>query len=192
MNDCDPLARRPPWPLVGVLAIELALAVTALPAADGPAPRGQISPANARRQPPKSSSRRNIQLIAGTEPPEPGAITNGDQPDDRGTSIDLPTALRLAGVENLDLVLARQRVEEAVAIQQYAAAQILPNVNLGMNYDAHTGNLQQSSGNILNLQRSALYVGAGANAVAAGTVSIPGLQWNLNVSESIYNYFVSQ
>jgi outer membrane protein TolC len=100
--------------------------------------------------------------------------------------------LRLAGVENLELVQARQRVEAAVAIQQLAAAQILPTLNLGTNYDSHTGNVQQASGNILNLQRSALYVGAGANAVAAGTVSIPGLQWNLNVSESIYNYFAAR
>jgi outer membrane protein TolC len=52
--------------------------------------------------------------------------------------------------------------------------------------------LQQANGNILNLQRSALYVGAGAAAVAAGTVSIPGVQWNLNVSESIFDYLASR
>jgi outer membrane protein TolC len=98
----------------------------------------------------------------------------------------------LAGVENLELIQARQRVEIAVAIQQLAAAQYLPNINMGTNYDAHTGNLQQASGNILNLQRSALYVGAGAGAVAAGTVAIPGVQWNLNVSESIFNYLASR
>ncbi len=100
--------------------------------------------------------------------------------------------MRLAGVENLELIQARQRVEVAVAVQQLAAAQFLPNLNLGTNFDSHTGNLQQASGNILNLQRSALYVGAGANAVAAGTVSIPGVQWNLNVSESIFNYLASR
>jgi outer membrane protein TolC len=130
--------------------------------------------------------------VSATEPASPSTIDTDDLPDDRGTSIDLSSALRLAGVENLDLVQARQRVEAAVAVQQLAAAQILPNLNLGTNYDSHTGNLQQASGNILNVQRSALFVGAGANAVAAGTVSIPGLQWNLNVSESIYNYFVTR
>lgn len=100
--------------------------------------------------------------------------------------------MRLAGVENLELILARQRVEATVAVQQLAAAQILPTLNLGTNYDAHTGNLQQASGKILNLQRSALYVGAGANAVAAGSVSIPGLQYNLNVSDSIYRCFITR
>ncbi|HEY2252272.1 MAG TPA: TolC family protein, partial [Planctomycetaceae bacterium] len=84
------------------------------------------------------------------------------------------------------------RVEFAVAIQQLAAAQILPNINIGTNFDSHTGNLQQASGNILNLQRSALYVGGGANAVAAGTVSIPGVQWNFNVAEGIFSYLASR
>jgi len=112
--------------------------------------------------------------------------------DDTAQPIDLGSALRLAGVENLELVQARQRIEVAVAIQQLAAAQILPNINIGTNYDAHTGNLQQASGNILNLQRSALYVGGGANAVAAGTVSIPGVQWNLNISEGIFLYLASR
>ena len=119
-------------------------------------------------------------------------VADDGLPDDRAQPIDLNSALRLAGVENLELIQARQRVEVAVAVQQLAAAQFLPNINLGTNYDAHTGNLQQASGNILNLQRSALYVGAGANAVAAGTVSIPGVQWNLNVSESIFNYLASR
>jgi outer membrane protein TolC len=143
------------------------------------------------RQPEKSRAAPKIRTVSADEPApaptDPDAI-----PDDRGTSIDLSTALRLAGVENLELIQARQRVEAAVAVQQLAAAQILPTISLGTNFDSHTGNLQQANGNILNVQRSALYVGAGANAVAAGTVPIPGLQWNLNVSESIYNYFVTQ
>jgi outer membrane protein TolC len=132
-----------------------------------------------------------IRRTSGIEPAEVSTAYD-DIPEDRGTSIDLATGLRLAGVENLELVIARQRIEAAVAQQQLAAAQILPNLNLGTNYDAHTGNVQQASGRIINVERSALYVGAGANAVAAGTVSIPGVQWNLNVSESIYNYFATR
>src|SRR6516165_1454214 len=40
--------------------------------------------------------------------------------------IDLPSALRLAGVQNPEILLAQQRVEEAAAFRQLAAAQILP------------------------------------------------------------------
>ena len=51
--------------------------------------------------------------------------------------------------------------------------------------------LQRASGLILNIQRSSLYLGAGANAVAAGTVNIPGLQYNLNVGETYFAYLVN-
>lgn len=112
--------------------------------------------------------------------------------DDQFTPIDLPSAVRLAGVQNPDLFLARQRVVEAAALRQLAAAQLLPSLNLGMNFDSHSGPLQQSNGNILNVSRSALYAGAGANAVAAGTVNIPGVVWNLNVSNTIYGILVAR
>ena len=64
---------------------------------------------------------------------------------DRGTfakaeaPIDLATALRLAHVENPELLLARERVVEATALRQLAVAQILPNLNIGSNYDLHRG-----------------------------------------------------
>ncbi|WP_435010518.1 TolC family protein [Tundrisphaera lichenicola] len=106
--------------------------------------------------------------------------------------IDLSTALRLAGVENPDLNLARQRVVEATALRQLAAAQFLPTINVGTNYDSHTGPLQQSNGNILSVQRSALYVGAGANAIAAGTVNIPGVFLGGNIGTGIFNYLESR
>ena len=106
--------------------------------------------------------------------------------------IDLDTALRLAGVQNPELNVARQRVLEAVAVRQLAAAQFLPSINPGMNYDTHTGNLQQSNGNILSLNRSAVYVGAGSFAVAAGTVNIPGVFLGGNTAEVIFNYLASR
>ena len=106
--------------------------------------------------------------------------------------IDLASALRLAGVENRDILLARQRVVEALAWRQLAAAQYLPSLNAGINYDAHTGPVQQSSGNILSVNRDALYVGAGANAVAAGTVNIPGVVYDVNVSQTIFSYLASR
>lgn len=108
------------------------------------------------------------------------------------TPIDLYSALRLAGENNPEVIVAQQRVVEAVALRQLAAAQFLPTINLGTSYDLHRGVLQQSSGNILSVQRDALFVGAGASAIAAGTVNIPGVMWNLNLSESIYNYLVTR
>ena len=106
--------------------------------------------------------------------------------------IDLPCALQLAGVRNPEIMLARERVLEAVAIHQLAAAQFLPTINAGTNVDLHNGNLQQSTGNILKVNRGALYVGLGANAVGAGTVNIPGVVWNLNTSDVLFSALASR
>ncbi len=106
--------------------------------------------------------------------------------------IDLNTALRLAGVQNPQLMIARQRLVEAAALRQLAAAQFLPSLNVGANYDSHTGNLQQSNGNILSVQRSAVYVGAGSGAIAAGTVDVPGVYLNGNAAALVFGYLAAR
>ena len=93
-------------------------------------------------------------------------------------------------MQNPDLNIARTRILEAAAFRQLAAAYFLPSINPGMNYDSHAGNLQQSDGNILSVNRSAVYVGAGANAVAAGTVNIPGVFLAENIGQGIFAYLV--
>ena len=77
-------------------------------------------------------------------------------------------------------------------MRQLAAAYFLPSINPGMNYDTHSGVLQQSNGNILSVNRSALYAGLGTFAVAAGTVNIPGLLLQGNVSETIFGILVAK
>jgi outer membrane protein TolC len=187
------------------LSFALALTTSCLAEDRGPhpsAPPARVSersgaipaPGKSRGKAPLRPGTKISQVSGIATQAEPGPLTDPafERLEERAVPIDLGSALRLAGVENLEMIQARQRVEFAVAQQQLTAAQILPNLNLGTNYDSHTGNLQQASGRIINVERSALYIGAGANAVAAGTVSIPGLQWNLNVSESIYNYLAAQ
>jgi len=107
-------------------------------------------------------------------------------------AVDLATVLRLAGMDNPQILLARERVLEAVAQRQYAAAQLLPSLHLGTSYDDHNGNLQRSGGGILKVDRESYYVGAGAIAIAAGTVNIPGIGWNLNLSDTIYRVLISR
>jgi outer membrane protein TolC len=107
-------------------------------------------------------------------------------------AVDLATVLRLAGVENPQILLARARVLEAVAERQFAAAQILPSLHLGTSYDDHNGMLQQSKGTMLQVDRNSYFVGAGGAAIAAGTVNIPGIGWNLNLSDTIYRVLMSR
>jgi outer membrane protein TolC len=111
---------------------------------------------------------------------------------DEANPIDLASALRLAGIENPEILLARERVTEAVALRQLAAAQFLPTLNAGTNVDTHTGPLQRSNGEILEVNRGALYLGLGVNAVGAGTVNIPGLVWNGNLSETYFRALVAR
>jgi outer membrane protein TolC len=106
--------------------------------------------------------------------------------------IDLATALRLANVDNPEIRLARERVREAVALRQLAAAQFLPTINVGSNFDHHLGPVQQSNGELLKVNRDSLYLGLGAGAVSSGTVSIPGVVWNANVSEVWHNALISR
>jgi outer membrane protein TolC len=124
--------------------------------------------------------------VAPPDPPPATILQSGEAP------IDLGSALRLAGAENAELLFARERISEATARQQLAAAQLLPNLNLGTNYDMHRGTLQQSNGNILNVHRDAMYFGLGASAVAAGTVNIPGLNYNLNVGEIWFQFLITR
>jgi outer membrane protein TolC len=98
----------------------------------------------------------------------------------------------LAGVGNPEILLARERVTEAAALRQLAAAQFLPSINAGTNFDAHTGPLQQANGNILKVNRSSLYAGLGSNAVAAGSVNIPGIVWNANLSDVLFTALISR
>jgi outer membrane protein TolC len=79
-----------------------------------------------------------------------------------------------------------------VALKQLAAAQLLPNLNFGASANNHQGVLQQSNGNILNLDRNSMYVGLGAFAVGSGTVTIPGIYWNGNVADVYFARLVSQ
>lgn len=106
--------------------------------------------------------------------------------------IDLPTALRLAGLENPDLWVARQRVVEAEALRTLAAVQLLPTLNAGLNYSNHTGNLQQSNGNILSLNRYSLYLGSGTNAVGSGTVTIPGVVLQGNLADVTFRFLAAR
>jgi outer membrane protein TolC len=119
-------------------------------------------------------------------PPPPSQLNPDVKP------IDLCTALKLAGVDNPEILLARERVTAADAERQFAAAQFLPDINYGGDVDHHQGTLQQSTGKVIQVNRESLYLGLGANAVAAGTVNIPGIVWSGNVSETIYGCLVAR
>jgi outer membrane protein TolC len=100
--------------------------------------------------------------------------------------LDLPEALGLAGAENPTIAMARTAVTLALAGQLQARALLLPTLNAGVNFDYHAGNLQSSIGALREVDRHATYVGAGAGAVSAGTVAIPGVQIYSPLADAVF------
>jgi outer membrane protein TolC len=127
-----------------------------------------------------------VRASAETPPGGPAAITSSAVPPAQEYPIDLTTALRLAEVENPLIAEARQRIGEALAVQQGAMALLLPTLNAGTNYHAHTGNLQRSSGRILNLDEKSLYFGGGSGVYAASPAEIPAVSIFSELTDAIF------
>jgi outer membrane protein TolC len=72
-----------------------------------------------------------------------GQETNSPQP------IDLATALRLAGAQNLDVQIARAKLAEAKAAHQSALSQFLPWISPGITYRQHDDRIQDVAGNVI-------------------------------------------
>ncbi|MGE3805080.1 MAG: TolC family protein [Gemmataceae bacterium] len=81
--------------------------------------------------------------------------------------IDLSTVWRLAGANNLQIALASERIREATAQLEGARALWLPSLQFGVGYNRHDGQIQDTRGDILEVSRSSVYTGGGANLGAA-------------------------
>ena len=87
--------------------------------------------------------------------------------------IDLPTALRLADAQNLDIQIAREKLREAKANHESAVELFLPWISPGAAYRRHENRIQDVAGNILDADKQSYTVGG---ALAA--------QWDLG--DAIY------
>ena len=147
-------ATKPRWP-VSAIPVESpspSEPVNDQPRSELPKPRGRSKPQTA----PASETRaEDVGLVLTQSDMAADPATEISTPAipaaDQEYPIDLTTALRLAEAENPLIAEARQRIGEALAIQQGARALLLPSLNIGTNFRAHTGNLQRSSGRILSL-----------------------------------------
>jgi outer membrane protein TolC len=76
--------------------------------------------------------------------------------------IDLPTALKLADERSLELASYVARIEEASARLAQARLLAVPSLRIGADYDRHDGNLQETSGNVLDVERVSRFTGVDA------------------------------
>lgn len=100
--------------------------------------------------------------------------------------VDLETALSLAGVDNPTIAIAAEAVRASQAELLQARSLLLPSLDAGVSLDAHDGNLLSARGIVRDVNRESLYTGAGASAVGAGTVTIPGVRLTVQIADAIY------
>jgi outer membrane protein TolC len=100
--------------------------------------------------------------------------------------INLGTALEMAGAENATIARALEAVRASQAEQLQAQALLLPTLDAGLNLDEHWGNLQSAQGILRDVDRQALYIGAGAGAIGAGTVAFPGVHLTAQLAEAVF------
>jgi outer membrane protein TolC len=96
-----------------------------------------------------------------------GARVEGAGPESgeiRPMPIDLPTALRLAGAQNLDVQIAREKLTEAKAIHETTRNQFFPWLAPGLAYRRHDGRIQDVGGNMLDVSKQSYTIGGALNA----------------------------
>lgn len=74
--------------------------------------------------------------------------------------IDLPTALRLARAENLDVQIAQKRLDEAHANRDSALLQFFPWISPGVTARRHEGRTQAVDGTLLDADKQSIAPGA--------------------------------
>jgi len=100
------------------------------------------------------------------------------QPAEQGGNaleIDLPTAVRLADERNLDVAIYLARVEAADARLTQARLIAVPNVRVGATQDRHDGPIQETSGNVIDVERISQFSGvtAGVGIDIADAIFLP-------------------
>ncbi len=93
--------------------------------------------------------------------------------------IDLPTVLKLAGAESVEVRLAEEKLREAQALEDGTLWLMFPTLSPGVGYRAHAGRTQTVTGPVLDVDKQSL--GAGAT-----------LQLQLEIGESLYRRLAAQ
>lgn len=104
-----------------------------------------------------------------------GPVAGADGPQ----AINLESALRLAGAQNLAVALARERVREARAVQDQDRQALYPWLAPGLGYRRHDGNLQDIVGDVFNASKQ------------SGTAAL-GLIAQVEPGEAIYRSLASR
>jgi len=142
---------------------------------------------------------REVELV-NQDPAQPPAETipaPRGKPIEDGLSgrtypIDLPTALRLADADNLQVAFAREQVQQAYSEYRLANTLWLPSIRGGANYNHHDGPLLSSAGEIRDISRSFLYFGNGAAAGSTSSPAFPGIFASFKFADALFQPLAAQ
>jgi len=89
--------------------------------------------------------------------------------------IDLPTAIRLADERNLDVAIYLARVSAADARLTQARLTAVPSIRVSATQDRHDGSIQETGGNVLDVERISQFSGvtAGVGIDIADAIFLP-------------------
>ena len=68
----------------------------------------------------------------------------------------------------------------------------MPDLNIGGSYHDHTGPTQSSAGQIIPLTTQDAYLGLGAQAITAGSVTVPGLWLSASLGDAVFEPLVAR
>lgn len=133
------------------------------------------------------------EVLPGPRPPEllgpgeiivapPMAVLDGPP----SLPLDFATALGLTQAQNPRIAFTQAQIAQAYAQNQSARVMWLPSLRAGMNFNKHEGRIQDVIGGNLETSRWATYGGLGANAVGAGSPTIPGLYMQFHTADAIF------
>jgi outer membrane protein TolC len=86
--------------------------------------------------------------------------------------INLPTALKLANAQAVDVVAAAERERIAAAVLYQARVEWLPTVTLGGDYNRHDGAIQNADGTVIDASHSSWMYGAGTGIGQAAILDV--------------------
>ncbi len=106
--------------------------------------------------------------------------------------IDFRNALAIATGENPQVAFAGARIREAYAQETAARSLWLPHFRVGASFYNHNGQLQNAAGNVINVDRGAIYAGMGANAAGSGAPRVPGLVSQFELADAIFQPIIAR
>jgi outer membrane protein TolC len=110
--------------------------------------------------------------------------------------VDLPTILQLAGGRNWAVQLAGERIHQARADVVAAEAMWLPSLNVGIGATKHEGQIQATTGEVIDVSRKSLFVGGGAKVAGAPLTGGAGgparLFMDLSIADALFQPLVAR